>query len=138
MAVVRALTLTLATALAGALVAGCTSDTARAEDYARQACGFKPAPPGTFTGDVSPSERVENADRYEKSAKLAAQAAKLDPRWNTLNTAYSTVADAWSFIASLPTDPVDMTDVQRAEAQTWLQKGPDAEATVRAECRKVA
>lgn len=107
----------------------------RAASYAKQACAYQPPEPGD-----APTKKLSDVPemlrREKNSASLAAQAAKLDPRWNELNRAYSTLVDVLTFIASLPTNGSPATDEQNTEAHNLGPSNEEAMTTVRAECRK--
>lgn len=124
------------------LLAGCGgSETEEAESYVRQACTAQPPEPGGAANGL-PSGIHDRAQaqkaRYSNSAAQAARAARLDPRWDALNKAYSTIVDTWSFVQSIPDDPSEVTDDQRRWAADHLAEVNAAAATIRAECRKVA
>lgn len=77
------------------------------------------------------------------AAKNAARAASLDARWNSLNTADQTMADAWRYyidvVLPAPTDSDGKHILTNEQAQTFQgTEGPykRAQSTARAECAK--
>lgn len=119
---------------------GCGVTAPSAIDYARRACRDLPGPPSAPTDSpVSDQSPAKTLAGYEKSARLAAKAAELDPRWDALNRAYSTLVDSWHYVVTLPTDgdgEPEQDQINMAELQRIVRRATAAEATVRAECRK--
>jgi hypothetical protein len=127
----------LSVAVCALLLTACATDhSPKATTYARQACRHRPALPDAASSPLYEVGMRETLHEYQTSASLAAKAANLDARWNELKSAYSTLVDAWSFAVSLPSNPSEVNDFERAQLRLLATKGIAAEATVRTECRK--
>lgn len=113
------------------------SDVDEALRHARKACEFKPR---LYQDPATETSRPVNVDKnsrgYRQAASLAARAARLDPRWDELNRAYSALVDAWSWAKSLSATPTGFAGVDPELAKSYLERSTQAEATIRAECLK--
>lgn len=128
-------------AVALAITSCGVSDEDEALKLARAACERAPAAPGQVATEV---DEARIAAGYEESADQAAKAARLDPTWDELSTAYVALAEGFGLLATLPLDASGRyvqsraTEQQRAQLAEVLPRAVAAEPTVRAQCRKAS
>lgn len=120
------------------LLGGCAQSGPSPDDLAAQACG-KAAPKIDGTSPQSGESYDQQRDAYDRSATLAARAARADRAWETLARAYSNEVD----IYDRGRDAYLRVNVQHTPSlgdaeflQDLYRQANEAESAIRAECRK--